>query len=560
MKCQFDQIIVSAPNEGIARSYGYQLKRIKSTLSSFFEKSIFFCCADPKGKRIGSGGGTLHAINEFQRSFPDHSLSNTRTLLIHSGGDSRRAPFYSVLGKAFVSLNSLVADSNSEGEREALNDEELIATPLLLLIRELSTFFQDLPPNSLVITCSDVLLKLHSNSSCSFPTNDLTIVTLPAVVTTAVNHGVLYNHKLIEQLNSSSSSSSSTTLDEVDEYLQKPSSQFLSDHNMTFTSSEHEVGKKKECALIDTGILVFTGSVYQSLLSLIQDHHSLLLENYLRFELYSELLMAFTVRNNPSLSSNFVSYAKKFSKDIENKTSSDYSLYEQCLFLLWKTFSSSRLKLLCIPNGSFAHLGTSKELVDLIADRSLHEVYYQGKTQVLSHSLPSEYYSILSFGASGVLPTLNTSTSNVFLEYSLVTKPVDCGSMGIYSHISSSVSQRIACFPGMMIQQIPIQSQVNHALSSSSSSSYVIAVLSLEDNVKLSWNENGATIGGISWNRFLKVSNISVYLKILFFLLNFLFFISGVGPSCGRYLDERRKRKESLDCEIIPSLHFSRIE
>jgi fucokinase len=508
MKCQFDQIIVSAPNEAIASSYGYQLQRIKSTLSNFFETSIFFCCADPKGKRIGSGGGTLHAIKEFQRSFPDHSLSSTRTLLIHSGGDSRRAPFYSVLGKAFVSLNSLVADSNSEGEREASNDEELIATPLLLLIRELSEFFQDLPPNSLVITCSDVLLKLHSNTSRSFPTNDLTIVTLPAVVTTAVNHGVLYNQKLIEHLNSSSSSSSSITLDEVDEYLQKPSLTFLSDHNMTFTTQENESGtKRKECALIDTGILVFTGSVYLSLLSLIQDHHSLLLENYLRFELYSELLMSFTVRNNPNLSMNFVSYAKKFSKDIDHKTISDYSLYEQCLFLLWKTFSSSRLKLLCIPNGSFAHLGTSKELVDLIADRSLHEVYYQGKTQVLSHSLPVEYYSILSFGASGVLCAMKNSTSKIFLEYSLITKPVDCGSMGIFSHISSSVSQRTACFPGMMIQQIPIQSPVNHSLSSSSSC-YILAVLSFEDNVKLSWDENGATIGGISWNRFLKVNNI----------------------------------------------------
>lgn len=66
--CPFTDIILTAPNESIAVSYYYQLERIKLKLHDYFVKTTFFCCSDPNGERIGSGGGTLHALKEFSDS------------------------------------------------------------------------------------------------------------------------------------------------------------------------------------------------------------------------------------------------------------------------------------------------------------------------------------------------------------------------------------------------------------------------------------------------------------------------------------------------------------
>lgn len=62
--------------------------------------------SDPPGRSLGSGGGTACALYEAfrrssTRSFSDW-LEEGRTLLIHSGGKSRRLPAYATTGKALM--------------------------------------------------------------------------------------------------------------------------------------------------------------------------------------------------------------------------------------------------------------------------------------------------------------------------------------------------------------------------------------------------------------------------------------------------------------------------
>jgi hypothetical protein len=71
-------------------------------------------------------------------------------LIIHSGGDSRRAPLHSVCGKAWTALNGSI-------------NEQLIATPIILLIEELPFLSDYIPLCSMTVASCEVLLEIAPN-------------------------------------------------------------------------------------------------------------------------------------------------------------------------------------------------------------------------------------------------------------------------------------------------------------------------------------------------------------------------------------------------------------
>lgn len=54
---------------------------------------------DRDGRRVGSGGATLEVLRYLHEQ--EGSFDSLRVLVIHSGGDSKRVPQYSALGKLF---------------------------------------------------------------------------------------------------------------------------------------------------------------------------------------------------------------------------------------------------------------------------------------------------------------------------------------------------------------------------------------------------------------------------------------------------------------------------
>ena len=70
--------------------------------------------ADPRERRLGSGGGTLNLLVEAWRSDPKGRrtdlftwLGQAQRLVLHSGGESRRLPAYAGIGKALIPLPRL---------------------------------------------------------------------------------------------------------------------------------------------------------------------------------------------------------------------------------------------------------------------------------------------------------------------------------------------------------------------------------------------------------------------------------------------------------------------
>jgi hypothetical protein len=72
------------------------------------EKQDWFVSCDPENTKVGSGGGTAHILAELFRhekaaNFGDW-LSKEKRIIIHAGGQSRRLPAYSALGKSLLPM------------------------------------------------------------------------------------------------------------------------------------------------------------------------------------------------------------------------------------------------------------------------------------------------------------------------------------------------------------------------------------------------------------------------------------------------------------------------
>jgi fucokinase len=186
----FNYLIVTAPNEYLCDIYQLQLNHLCQYLESFAKISGCLCIADPAGVRIGSGGGTLNALSKLIEKVGENEVIHSKIAIIHSGGDSRRSPLQSVVGKAWTHINSAIADDGAP------------STPLSLLIQELNIVAENMSQGSLVIASSDVLVSLSSvqgpySSSHGLPQdqpfpqlpeNGITVITVSETLAIARNH------------------------------------------------------------------------------------------------------------------------------------------------------------------------------------------------------------------------------------------------------------------------------------------------------------------------------------------------------------------------------------
>ncbi len=103
MNRPFDYCLITAANEQQGRGYQFQLDWRQQ--QGLLPQTQFRIIADPGGARIGSGGSTFFALAALQQELGD-AVAGKRILILHSGGDSRRLPAYSVVGKLFTPLPS----------------------------------------------------------------------------------------------------------------------------------------------------------------------------------------------------------------------------------------------------------------------------------------------------------------------------------------------------------------------------------------------------------------------------------------------------------------------
>ena len=117
----WDLCVLTASDERQAAMYRRQLA-LRKEAGLLPPRTRFLALADPAGQRLGSGGATLRVLTTLAQAKTD-VLAGGRVLIIHSGGDSRRLPHCSAIGKLFARIPRTLPD----GRASTLFDEFLIS-------------------------------------------------------------------------------------------------------------------------------------------------------------------------------------------------------------------------------------------------------------------------------------------------------------------------------------------------------------------------------------------------------------------------------------------------
>lgn len=180
----WDYLIVTAANERQAEAYRFLIRQ-REKAGQIPQVRTCLAIPDIEGKRIGSGGSTLHCLDQvLQRertggpgTFEEAGeiLSGLRILIVHAGGDSRRLPAYSPCGKMFVPVPA-------EGDSPVAGSLFDRLTPVLLKLPEAR-------PGQVVVASGDALI-LFDPSSVEFRNSGITALGITALASEAVHHGV----------------------------------------------------------------------------------------------------------------------------------------------------------------------------------------------------------------------------------------------------------------------------------------------------------------------------------------------------------------------------------
>ncbi len=168
-------VLITASSRRQAESYQAEVER-RRAMGRIPSGVRYLVIPDFEDRRIGSGGATLHALRSLD---PGGSLedwwAHERVLMIHSGGDSRRLPQYSLSGKLFSALPV----KTPWGEPSTVFDEMLA----------LSTAWVERLPSGLVVSSGDVILTFDA-AALDWSRPGVSGVAILQPVETGTRHGV----------------------------------------------------------------------------------------------------------------------------------------------------------------------------------------------------------------------------------------------------------------------------------------------------------------------------------------------------------------------------------
>jgi galactokinase/mevalonate kinase-like predicted kinase len=167
----------------------------------------WFAASDPKGSKIGSGGGTAyllakHSNQDSAKTFEEY-LSSGKKIVVHAGGQSRRLPSYAPLGKV---LAPVPVFRWSMGQRI---DQTLLDLQMPLLEKMME---KTLPGQNVMIAAGDVLIQ-STDIPDILPDTDIVCFGIWVDPHLASRHGVFFTSRTDPQ--------------QLDFMLQKPGHQLI---------------------------------------------------------------------------------------------------------------------------------------------------------------------------------------------------------------------------------------------------------------------------------------------------------------------------------------------
>ena len=142
----WDAVVLTASSERQAEMYRGEIQR-RQLSGALPDGTEFLVVPDPGDRRVGSGGATIHALGVLAKGLD--WWRTHRVLLVHSGGDSRRLPQYSPVGKLF----GVLPCRTRAGETTTVFDDTM----------ELSGAWAEGIPNGVLVASGDVVLRFDAS-------------------------------------------------------------------------------------------------------------------------------------------------------------------------------------------------------------------------------------------------------------------------------------------------------------------------------------------------------------------------------------------------------------
>ena len=336
---KWDYIILTASNEAQATAYRNQIEnRLEKGLLP--EETTYAVLPDPEGKRVGSGGATFQVMRYIaERNRRENPFKNRRILVIHSGGDSKRVPQYSAIGKLF----SPVPRELPDGRSSTLFDEFIVG------MSGVPSRIQE----GMLVLSGDVLL-LFNPLQIDAQFDGAAAISIKEPVATGKNHGVFLNDGH----------------DYVKCFLHKQTEERL-----------REMGAVNKAGNVDldTGAVLFGSALLQALFRLISTGGKVDEKKFRQFcneeariSFYGDFL--YPLANDSTL--------EDFYKEAAEGQLNE-ALHE-CRTQIWNAIHHFSMKLLCLSPAEFIHFGTTRELRSLVTKNVQDYEFLDWKMQVNS--------------------------------------------------------------------------------------------------------------------------------------------------------------------------------
>ena len=337
-------IALTASNEHQAESFRRQL-----AVRRLPPQTDFVVIPDIKGERVGSGGATLSVIKYVKEKYG--TFHNITVACIHSGGDSKRTPTYSAMGKLFSPVPRTLMDGNSS----TLFDEFMIS------IASISGRMRE----GMLLLSGDVLLMFNP-LQIDWSGKGAAVISFKESVQTGKDHGVFLRGQS----------------GNVKKFLHKQSVETL-----TELGAVNESGKVS----IDTGAILFGTDILDSLYDLVKDDEGV--KRYIhpktRLSLYGDFL--YPLAEDSTLENYYLEKPEgEFCEELSEARTK-----------LWEVLRPFRMRLMNLAPAKFIHFGTTREVLDLM-NGGYREYEALGWKNIINSSVNlsvAAYNSVLRDGA-----------------------------------------------------------------------------------------------------------------------------------------------------------------
>lgn len=342
----WDYVILTASNEEQALAYR---REIDHRLQHGFlpGRTKYAVLPDPEGKRVGSGGATFHVLRYLTEMGGADALKK-RTLVIHSGGDSKRVPQYSACGKLF----SPVPREMPDGRASTLFDELMIATI------GIPARMQD----GMLVMSGDVLL-LFNALQIDLQYHGAAAISIKEHVSTGKEHGVFLNdgHGFVKR------------------FLHKQSEEEL--YRLGAVNGQGNVD-------LDTGAVMLDAELLRALFSLIATGGAVDSEKFDKFvnekarlSFYGDFL--YPLAQDATLEEYYKETPEgEFCEELRS-----------CRKEIWEAIHEFSMKVICLSPAEFIHFGTTKELLELVTDKIEDYEFLKWQRQVCTNRPEAGHYA-----------------------------------------------------------------------------------------------------------------------------------------------------------------------